>query len=151
MRVSGAWSRGSYAGILRLAEGVVLSRKVLLILIACLLVMGCKAKTKEELFTEGMNMMNANNPSGAIVYLKNALEKDQNYFDARYQLARAYAATGKYEQAEKEFQKVLRQNPSSKDIPLELAKVYVLNNNPDKAIEIVQDYMKSYPDDPQAL
>lgn len=125
-------------------------------LVACLcilfLVLGCKAKTKEELLSEGSRELKANNAQAAIIHLKNALEKDPNYFEARYQLAKAYAAGGKFEQAEKEFQKVLRQDPSNhKDIVLELAGVYVQMNQPDKAIEGARDYLAARPDDPKGL
>ncbi len=98
---------------------------------------GCtgRYKTKEALFNEGMKQLETNNPGSAIVFFKNALEKDQNYFDARFQLARAYSVAGKYDAAEKEFQKVLRQRPASREAHVEIARVYAYEGKPDEALK----------------
>ena len=82
-------------------------QNILLTLIIMLMLTACSSKTKEELYSEGLKQLNAENPSGAVVLFKSALEKDENYLDARFQLAKAYAKLGKKEQAEKEFLKVL--------------------------------------------
>jgi putative PEP-CTERM system TPR-repeat lipoprotein len=94
--------------------------------------------------------MHDSDPAGAIVFFKNALEKDQNYFDARYQLAKAYFSVNRYEQAEKEFQKVLRQNPARKDIKLDLAKSLNFLNKPEMAIEEAEGYLKTTTDPTEA-
>jgi putative PEP-CTERM system TPR-repeat lipoprotein len=133
-----------------------LHRKLILIIGITILSMafafaGCKSKTVEQLFTEGVQQLQVGNPGGAIVLLKNALGKDLNHIEARFQLARAYAAAGKTEQAEKEFQKVLRQKPNRDEIRLELAKVYISSKKPDIAINEVGEYLKSHPGSPEAL
>jgi tetratricopeptide (TPR) repeat protein len=87
---------------------------------------GCESKTRDQFYAEGLEQMNKGNMGGAVVLFRNALDKDLNFFDARYQLATAYTAMGKYEQAEKEFQKLSRQNPSHTGMKLGLAKVYIL-------------------------
>lgn len=112
---------------------------------------GCGGKSRDELYTEGVKLLKEGNPGGAIVLLKNALEKDQNYQDARFQLAMAYKAVGKYEQAEKEFLKIRKQNPSRADIALELAKLYNALEKPDQAIEQVETFLRSSPDSADAL
>jgi len=122
---------------------------ILLVLIACLA--ACKAKTKEELYAEGLEQIKQGNPGGAIVLLKNALDKDQNYLDARYQLAVAYMNAGKHDQAEKEFQKILRQRPAYPGLKLSLAKLYVSLNKPDRAISAAQDLLKDNPGSAEAL
>lgn len=96
---------------------------------------GCGGKSRDELHAEGLKLLQGDNPGGAIVLFKNALEKDPNFQDARFQLAVAYQAVGKYEQAEKEFLKIRKQNPSRADILLELAKLYNALDKPDQAIE----------------
>jgi putative PEP-CTERM system TPR-repeat lipoprotein len=104
--------------------------------IFCLLASGCSDsfKTKEELFKEGQKSISANDPNSAIIYFKKALEKDQNFFEARFQLAKAYMNVGKIDAAEKELQKLVRMNPQSKDIHFELARVYVQKGSPDDAL-----------------
>jgi putative PEP-CTERM system TPR-repeat lipoprotein len=123
----------------------------ILVLSMAFAIAGCKSKTVEQLFTEGVQQLQVGNPGGAIVLLKNALEKDRNHIEARFQLAKAYAAAGKPEQAEKEFQKVLRQNPGCDEIKLELAKVHILTKKPETAIDEAGEYLKSHPGSPEAL
>ena len=112
---------------------------------------GCRGKTKEELYSEGIKQIRNANPSGAIVLMKSALEKDPNYLDARYQLALAYTATGKHEQAEKEFQKVLRQSPSYPGLKMSLAKLHNSVNKPDAAITEALAFLKENPGSAEAL
>lgn len=109
------------------------------------LVSGCVRKSKEELYAEGFKQLNASNPNGAVVLFKNALEKDENYLDARYQLARAYAKLGKLDQAEKEFLKVLKQNPSRDEILPELAAVYNSSKKQDEAFKLGEQYLVKHP------
>lgn len=111
---------------------------------------GC-GKNKDELYREGVSLLKSGNPSGAVVLFKNALEKDQNFQDARFQLAAAYQAIGKYEQAEKELLKLQKQNPSRADIPLELAKLYNALGKPDKAIEQANAFLRLHPESVEAL
>jgi len=129
---------------MRAREGTALSRKhiVMLLFIAATL-SACGGKTKEELYAEAVKELDKGNANGAIVLLKNAVEKDQNYFDARYKLAKAYMNVGKFEQAEKELQKALRQNPSRPEIRLDLAKLYNSLNKPDLAIPEAQAYLSA--------
>ncbi|HLA04584.1 MAG TPA: tetratricopeptide repeat protein, partial [Syntrophales bacterium] len=112
---------------------------------------GCESKTRDQFYAEGLEQMNKGNMGGAVVLFRNALEKDLNFFDARYQLATAYTAMGKYEQAEKEFQKLSRQNPSHTGMKLGLAKVYIFTNRPDMAIEKAGECLEKNPTDSTAL
>jgi putative PEP-CTERM system TPR-repeat lipoprotein len=123
---------------------------ILVLSVVLLLVSGCHNKTKEELMKDGIKLLDAN-PNGAIVLFKDAIEKDPNFFEARFYLGKAYVATGKYEQAEKEFQKVLRQNPNNGDIHRELAEVYIHMNKPEDSMREAKLYLQSKPDDPKAL
>lgn len=112
---------------------------------------GCSSKTKEELYSEGLKQVNAANPSGAVVFFKNALEKDENFLDARFQLGMAYAKLGKREQAEKEFLKVLRQNPSRDEVTLELAALYNADNKADEAFKLGEQYLNKHPGSVEGL
>jgi putative PEP-CTERM system TPR-repeat lipoprotein len=125
--------------------------KIIFMLGIVLAIAGCGGKTVEQLYAEGVQQLQKANPGGAIVLLKNALQKDQNHLDARYQLARAYAAAKKPEQAEKEFQKVLRQNPSREEIKLELAKIHFYVKKPDLSIQEAGEYLKNHPGSAEAL
>jgi len=121
------------------------------LLILALLFSACGRKTKEELFSEGVRQLKDANPGGAVVLFKNALEKDENYLDARFQLARAYAALGKNEQSEKEFLKVLRQNPSRDEVLLELAALNNAMKRGDRAFRLAERYLSRHPGDLEGL
>jgi putative PEP-CTERM system TPR-repeat lipoprotein len=127
------------------------SRKIVISIVLVCLVLGCQRKTKDQFYNEGLGQINKGNVSGAIVYFKNALEKDQNFFDARYQLAMAYTILGKYEQAEREFQKLSRQNPSRPGIMLGLARLYNSTGKADQAIREAGEYLELKPGDPAGL
>lgn len=111
----------------------------------------CGRKTKEELLVEGVKQLNNANPNGAVVLFKSALEKDENYLDARFQLAKAYARLGKNEQAEKEYLKVLKQNPSRDEVLLELAGVYNSSGKGTQAFELGKQYLSKHPGSVEGL
>lgn len=119
-------------------------------LVAALLILltvcsSCGRKTKEELLAEGVRQLNDANPNGAVVLFKSALEKDENFLDARFQLAKAYARLGKIEQAEKEFLKVLKQNPSRDEVLIELAGVYNASGKGNQAFKLGEQYLAKHP------
>jgi len=118
---------------------------IVALLVVMTLLAACKGKSKDELFAEGVKQLNAANPGGAIVCFKNVLEKDENYIDARFQLAKSYAAMGKNEQAEKEFLKVLKQNPVRDDALLELAAVYYAAKKGAQAFKAGEQYLAKHP------
>src|SRR6185369_5208889 len=120
-------------------------RSFFVILALMLVCSGCSSKSKEELYAEGLKQLNAANPNGAVVLFKNALEKDENYSDARFQLAKAYAALGKREQAEKEFTKVLKQNPARDEVTLELARLAIMNKKGEQAFGLAEQYLAKHP------
>ena len=78
-----------------------MSRVGVVLITLLLLLGGCsdKHKTKEQLVNDGIKLVQEKNPRGAIILFKNALEKDQNYFEARFQLAKVYNSIGNYEVA----------------------------------------------------
>jgi putative PEP-CTERM system TPR-repeat lipoprotein len=112
---------------------------------------GCTGKTSEELYLEGVKLLREGKPGGAIVLLKSALEKKQNYLDARYQLANAYIAEKKYDLAEKELQKVKLLNPKQAGINLDLAKLFTNLGKPDLAILHAKEHLLDNADNTEAL
>lgn len=115
-----------------------------------MLLAGC-GKSKEELFSEAQKHVKEGNPGGAIVLLRNALEKDQNYLNARVELANAYKLTGKFEQAAKEYRKILAQDPGRSDMRIALASALNFSGKPDEAIAEAEAVLKEKPNSPDAL
>ena len=109
--------------------------KRLLLIAIVMSLYACKAKTGEELYTEGMRALQEGKTGSAIVLFKSALEKEQNNRDIRYRLAQAYVAVGKYETAEREYRKILLLEPSRPGLQLELARLYNRLGKPDQALE----------------
>ncbi|GFO66571.1 lipoprotein [Geomonas limicola] len=122
-----------------------MKKMLCLMLVSWLACAGCGSKSKESLYDEGMKQLKASNPSAAVVYFKNALEKDSNYSDARFQLAKAYAELGKHEQAEKEFTKVLKQEPSRDECFLELAKISNATGKGPQGFTLGEQYLAKHP------
>lgn len=111
----------------------------------------CRSHTKESLNQDGIRLLEQGNFNGAIVNFKNALEKDPNFVEARFNLAMAYVETGKLEQAEREFQKVQLQDPYDARINFQLARIANFQNKPAVAVPLLTAYLKDHPDDPAAL
>jgi len=112
---------------------------------------GCKGHTKESLNTDGENLLKQGNYNGAIVHFKNALEKDPNFVEARFNLGLAYVETGKLEQAEREFQKVQLQNPRDGRVNFQLARIANFQNKPAVAVPLLDAYLQEHPDDAAAI
>jgi putative PEP-CTERM system TPR-repeat lipoprotein len=125
-------------------------KTVIALVVSAAFLFGCTDYTKEELLTRGVKMLD-NNPDGAVVLFKNALEKDQNYLDARLQLAKAYVATGKPESAERELKKVLRQTPASRDAHVALARVYLMKSMPEEALKELSGFVDGASEDHDVL
>ena len=126
-------------------------RICILLSIVLFSIVACSSKTKEELYAGGLAEIKSSNPKGAIVFFKNALEKDTNYYEARYELAKAYLAAGLFDLAEKEFQKALAQKPSQVEIKLQLARLHILVNKPGEAKKEIQEYVQGHGETSETL
>ena len=127
-------------------------RKLNIVLFCLLLLLlgSCNNQSKEALLQEGITYTRDGNYRGAVVLFKNALEKDPNYFEARFQLADAYLKIGKYERAEKEFIKVQHQAPDYPELPLKLAEINLYSSKNDQVIVDVKKYLVAHPDSSKA-
>ncbi len=125
---------------------------LLFIVFFAILIAGCANRnfSGRQYYEKGLDFLENGNPNGAIIAFKKAIERDQSYFEARYQLASAYILRGKYESAERELLKVLRLNPSLKEAHLSLAKVYLNIGRTDAALKEAALYLKDTDDDPEA-
>jgi len=128
-----------------------LCRPIVPLVLLILTLAGCGGKSKEDLYAEAQKQLQAGNGNGAVVLLKTALEKDQNYPDARQALAKAYRVTGKFEQAEKELKKLQLLDPSRSGVALELAAIYNLTGRGDLALAEAQNFLKNHPENPEVL
>jgi len=112
---------------------------------------GCNEDiSKQQYYENGIKYLQKGNSNGAVISFKKAIEKDQNYFEARYQLGSAYMLQEKYDLAEWEFLKVLRLNPSFHDAHIYLAKIYVKRLKIDNALKEIKMYFSKADDNVEA-
>jgi len=119
----------------------------------CLVLPACENKDKSKLehYNKGLSAFKGGDNNTAIIELKIALEKDPNYFEARYYLGNAYLNTGKFESAERELKKAIKLNPSFGDALLPLARSLHAENKLDEALDTVQKRIKNAPQDIDAI
>jgi tetratricopeptide (TPR) repeat protein len=137
--------------ILIYQEGISLLRRIIVYHLIFLYIIGCNGHnlSKLEYYEKGMTSLENGNPKSAIIYFKNAIERDHNYFEARYHLARAYVSLGKFKSAEMELIKVIRLSPSFDDARVLLVKTYVKNGKPDEALKEINLYLQKIQDNPE--
>jgi len=112
-----------------------------ILLLSCLVLAAC-GQGVSDLMAEGDQYMKDGNYQGAIVIYKTVLENAPETMDARLALAQAYLGAGKMEQAEKNFEKYLRQNPYDKSVLLDMAKLSGYRKDNQGAIDQLQEYLK---------
>lgn len=99
-----------------------------------LIASSCGADKSSDFLAEGRKLMDAGNAAGAVVLFRNALEKTPADYTLHLELGRAYIALGKFDLAEGELQKCLRQQPDDPPLNLALTELYVARNEPAKAL-----------------
>ena len=120
-------------------------------IVIAFLLSACSGQNKEELLNSGISQLHNGNTRGAIVYFKNALALDPNYFEARFQLGNAYFEAGQYQQAEHEYEKVYLQKAHDSELLLKLAQVYRHTQRFDKSIEVLNLYHQDNPPSSKSL
>lgn len=116
---------------------------VVMTLFLLLSTVGCSESSTAEFQAEGRKLMEQDNPGGAVVFFKNALDKDSQNFSIRFDLAKAYFQMGKFDQAREEFQKCLRQQPDNMDLHLEIARLATLRKSPEEALAHIEKIEQS--------
>jgi putative PEP-CTERM system TPR-repeat lipoprotein len=84
--------------------------KLSLIGLSATMLIACNPKTSEHYLAEGKQYIAENNDDAAIISLKNALQADPISSDVRFNLAKLYIKTKRYEGAEKELLQAIKFN-----------------------------------------
>ncbi len=120
-----------------------------LVQVACclsvILVLGCAGESPADFQAEGRKLMQEGNANGAVVFFKNALEKEPTNFSIRLDLAKAYIALGKRDQAENELTKCLVQNADDPEANLAYGTLLVETHRPDQALKHITIAEKGAP------
>lgn len=110
------------------------------IIVVLLALAACNNQSKENLLQSGVELLQSGDTRGSIVYFKSALEKDPNFYEARYHLGDAYLKSGYLDRAETEFKKVSLQSPSFVDLPLKFAEIYLNTSRHDQVIQTLNEF-----------
>jgi len=145
-------------------EGESLHKRLHIVFLSTIIVMiavfvtGCTDTTvsRKKHYEKGLAFIKEKNYRGAIIEFRNALEKDPNFFEARYQLGVSYFETGQVDAAEKELQKALKLQPSLVDAHLYLGKIYLVKGYRDRkkldeSINEIEVYLNKKIGDTEAL
>ena len=118
------------------------------IVLLVFLISGCGSSdlSGRQYYEQGIDFLAGGNPNGAIIAFKKAIEKDNNYHEARYQLARAYILRGKYDSAERELRRVLQAKPSFSEAHLALAKSLLNMGRTGDALQEIELYFENEKD-----
>ena len=115
----------------------------LCIVVTALCLSGCSSVSKEQLYAKGMAEIKKSNPNGAIVYFKNALEKDPDFYAARLELAKALRAASWFDLSETEFAKLLAYAPADPVFNLEFARLHISSKKYGQAIRELEVYAQA--------
>ncbi len=126
-------------------------RQIIGLLLIVFFIASCGGQSADEMTAQGRDLVAQKNFRGAIVFYKNALEKDPNHLDARTALADAYLESGSFSQAVSEFQKVLLQNPSYSEGYLKIATAYINQNDSQNALLQLDAYLKDHAETVESL
>lgn len=125
--------------------------RLMVLLLFMLALASCGQVSNDESLRKGSELYEKGDLRGAIVHLKNAVEKDPNFFEARYLLGKIYLDSQRFDQAEPELLKVSMQSPDYKDVHYQLAKVSLYRKRFDEAIKEANLHLNKNRADAKAL
>lgn len=102
------------------------------------LLVGCQGQSKEDLLKESETYLEQGNHRGAMVLLRNALDKDPNFTEARMSLARIYFDIGQVDNSLNELSKVEAQSGATPDLLILRAEGYLAKGQPQNSIDILK-------------
>jgi len=104
------------------------------VLVAALLLAGCFGKTPDQYLASAKTLMAKNDNGGAIIQLKNALDKDSGLLEARVLLGKAMIATGDLGGAEVELKKAADAAYPGDELPTLRAQLLLRRGELDKLV-----------------
>ena len=112
---------------------------------------GNPEKKKAAHFKKAMVYVEEKNPKAAIIELRNAIQIDPKYAQARYQLGLLYLNNGEIKGAFEEMQRAASLDPSNYDAKLKTAEFLLLTKNKSGAQKHAEEILAAQPDHVDAL
>lgn len=104
-------------------------------------------KKAEKLYNDAMSVLQEGEESLAMDKLQLALEYDSNFSKARYNLGLLYRETGRYQQAEEQFSRLIRQQPAFPKALVLRGKIRLEAGRADSALADFKRAVLYYPND----
>ena len=121
-------------------------------LLCSLLLTGCMGeKNKEEHYQKAMSYLQEQKDKEAIIELRNAIQIDPKYAQARYQLGLLHLKSGDARQAFEELQRTATLDPTNLDARIKTAEFYLLGRKKDEARNGIEQVLVQAPDNKDAL
>jgi len=126
---------------------------VVALLILALFSVGCEsaATRYEKHITAGREQLTSGHLQEAILSLKSALAARPGDLDARKLLTESYLERGATEPAQELIEVLSKEYPDDPDIPLLDVRLALLEEDADRALEVLQGYMEVHGEVPAAL
>mgnify|MGYP001793240144 CR=1 FL=1 len=109
------------------------------------------ARDPDALITKGQLSLTEENAEEAIQFFREALNVDPDNTEGMVYLALAYEQSGQVKFADAQFARAIDQAGYTKEIINQYRPFLVRNNEQERAVELLQRYRRSNPNDPDAV
>ena len=106
---------------------------------------------KEKHYLRALEYVKISDEKAAILELRNAIQIDAKYADARYQLGLLLLKAGDAQGAFSELQRAFSLDPNNADAGVKVAEFYLLSQSKEESRTYVQQVLQADPDYPDAL
>ena len=121
---------------------------LLFIFVLCFVFQGCSTpeEKKERHYLKALEYIKQEKPKAAILELRNAIQIDEKYADARYQLGILYLEENEPRKAFQELIRAANLDHSNLDANLKAAELYLISRDKEKSRELVERILQNQPD-----
>ncbi|KJR99524.1 MAG: hypothetical protein VR65_16250 [Desulfobulbaceae bacterium BRH_c16a] len=108
-------------------------------------------ENKEKHYLRAIEYIKIADEKAAILELKNAIQLDAKYADARYQLGMLYLKNGDPNAAFGELQRAFSLDPQNSDAGVKVAEFYLLSQKKEDSRRLAEQVLNANPDYPDGL
>ena len=131
------------------------SRLALYLLISCftfnLVACSDSSQKKEKHYKRALEYIKIDDEKAAIIELKNAIQLDAKFGDARYQLGLLYLKEGNPKAAFGELQRAFSLDPQNLDAGVKVAEFFLISRNKEESRKYVKQVLTADPNYPDGL